>query len=154
MKSVEKIKTMLVNELWSCLDKIESMKPREGYYNEILGDTSFLLTGLLGNLLKIRDDWDSKKWLDDSLLTGVKLDKNKLSIWGVIIWGVENTTDQWTDPFYFEVDLGNCKTDLNEYTFLFGDLNKSEISYEEFKINRNYWEQPERNWKYIINQKS
>jgi hypothetical protein len=154
MKSIEEIQVMLVNELWSCLDKIKPMKSGVDYYNEILGDTSFLLAGLLGALLKLREDWDSKKWLDDSLLTDVKLDKNRLSIWGVIIWGIENTTEQWTDPFYFGIELGNSESDFNEYTFLLGDLNKPEISYEEFGMNRNYWKQTERDWKYIINQKS
>lgn len=154
MKSIEEIQLMLVNELWSYLDKIKYLKIEGDYYNSTLGDTSFLLSGLLGALLKLRGDWGLSKWLDDSLLVDVKLNKSKLSIWGVMIWGVESTTEQWTDPFYFEVELGNNESEFTEYTFLLGDLNKPEISFEEFRMNRNYWGQNERDWKYIINQKS
>lgn len=150
MKSVDEIEVMLVNELWNNFDTIKSLKQEVDYYNDMLGDTSFLLAGLLGALLKFEDKWDSKKWLDDSLLTNIRLNKNKLSICGVMIWGLENTTKQWTDPFSFKVDLGDTKSEFNEYTFMFGDLNKREISYEEFRINRNYWGQTERDWKYII----
>ena len=154
-KSIREIEVMLASELWECLSRISSMKPKLGYYNETLGDTSFLLAGLLDSILKIKDDWDSKKWLDDSLLMKVKLNHNKLSLWGVIIWGKENVTDQWTDPFYFEIKLGQTKPEFNEYTFLFADLDKPEISYENFSENRNYWNpSDDRNWKYVINQKN
>ncbi|MEM6737678.1 MAG: hypothetical protein AAF620_16565, partial [Bacteroidota bacterium] len=149
----KEIQLMLVDELWNCLNSIKSMKSKLDYYNEMLGDTSFLLAGLLGMLLKLRGDWDLKKWLDDSLIIGVKLNKSKLSIWGVMIWGMENTTEQWTDPFYFEIELGNEQPDFNEYTFMISDLDNPEIPYEEFRMNRNYWGQTERNWKYVINQK-
>ncbi len=154
MKSIEEIQTMLVNELWNRLDRVKSLKSEVDYYNDILGDTSFLLSGLLGALLELRSDWDKHRWIDDSLLLGVKLTKNKLSIWGVMIWGIENTTEQWTEPFYFEVVLDSNESDFSEYTFLLGDLNKPEIPYEEYRVNRNYWEEDERNWKYIINKKN
>lgn len=145
---------MLVDELLECFEKIKSLKPGMSYYNKYLGDTSFLLAGLLGSLLKLKKDWNPKKWIDDSLLTGVKLDENKLSIFGVIIWGMENTTEQWTEPFYFEIEFENTESDFKEYTFYFGDLNNPELSYEEFRMNRNYWEQNDRDWKYILNKKS
>lgn len=153
MKSVEEIQVMLIDELWNHLGEVKSNKSGSDY-NEVLGETSFLLAGLLGALLKLRDDWELRRWLDDSLLSGVKLNQNRLSIWGVMIWGLENTTEQWTDPFYFEVELGNTKSDFKEYTFLLGDLNKPEVTYEEFSMNRNYWKQTERDWKYVINKKN
>ena len=155
MKSVKEIQVMLVSELWNCLSRIKSMKSTLGYYNENMGDTSFLLAGLLGSQLKLKDDWDAKKWIDDSLLMKINLNQNKLSILGVVIWGVEDVTDQWTDPFYFEIELEQTKPDFKEYTFLFSDLNKPEISYEEFRNNPNYWEPfNEREWKYVIKQKT
>jgi hypothetical protein len=157
MKSIEEIQTMLVSELSNSVSRVKSMSSNLEYYNEILGDTSFLLAGLLDSLLKLKDDWDSKKWIDDSLLMKVNLNQNRFSIWGVMIGGVENVTDQWTDPFYFEIELNKAKSDFNEYTFLFSDLYKSEISYEEFRDNRSYWRPStsnERDWKYVINQKN
>ena len=155
MKSVEEIQVMLVSELWNCLSRIKSIRLGLDYYNEIMGDTSFLLAGLLGSLLSSKGDWDYNKWMDDSLLAKVKLNENKLSIWGVMIWGIENTTEQWTDPFYFEIELNQTEPDFKEYTFLFSDLNKSEIPYEEFSENRNYWEPSnEREWEYVINRKN
>ena len=144
---------MLIDELWNCLDKVKSIKSKLDYYNEVLGDTSFLLAGLLGALLRLRDDWDMRRWIDDSLLIGVRLNQNSLSIWGVMIWGMENTTKQWTDSFYFEVELDDTKSSFNEYTFLFGDLNKPETSYEEFRTDCNFEMPPEKNWKYEIKQK-
>jgi hypothetical protein len=154
MKQLEEIEQMLISEIHSNIDKIEILECNLEHYNEILGDTSFLLASILNSLLNSNEDWDSKKWIDDSLLTEVKLDGNKLSIWGIMIWGIENTTEQWTDPFYFEIKLKQNTLGFNEYTFLFCDLDKSEISYEDFSMNRNYWNPTERNWKYIINQKN
>lgn len=154
MKTIEEIQEMLVLEIWNCWDAIKSLNSNPYYYNEMLGDTSFLLSGLLDSLLKLEDDWDFKRWIDDSLLMKVELSPNKISIWGVMIWGVENATDQWTDPFYFEIELGQTVPDFKDYTFLFWDLNKSGISYEIFKDNRNYWRPSDgRDWKYVINRK-
>ncbi|WP_271782406.1 hypothetical protein [Aquimarina algiphila] len=153
MKRLEEIELMLISEFKSNLDKIKILKPTSKYYNEILGDTSFLLAGLLNFLLNSDEDWNPNKWIDDSLLTKVKLDENKLSIQGVMIWGLENITEQWTDPFYFEIKLNQDKPNFDEYTFLYCDLNRSEISYEDFNINPNYWKTKEIEWRYIINQK-
>lgn len=131
------------------------MNPNLTYYNEIFGDSSFLLAGLLASLLKHTGDWESERWIDDSLFMKVELNQNRLLIWGVIIWGVEGTTDQWTDPFYFEIELGENKHCFNEYTFYFSDLEKPEISYEEFCAHGDYWKPfDEINWKYVLNKRS
>jgi len=159
MKSVEEIQSMLVSELRNRLNSIKSFPLHLNYYNEILGDTSFLLAGLLGALLKNEaNNWDHNRWIDDSLLTKVKVDGNVLSIWGVIIWGIENVSEQWTEPFYFQITLN--KKAFSKYIFMFGDLHTHSIPYEEFKQNRDYWDKEffmnsnwnpsERNWKYII----
>lgn len=151
--SVEEIQAMLIDELRSYLSQIKFIDSRLTYYNEVLGDTSFLLACLLGALLKLRNDWDSNKWVDDALLTEVKLSQYNLSIWGVMIWGIEDTTQQWTAPFCFEIELSENEEGFNEYTFLFCDGSKPAISYEEFNLQRNYWNSHERDWKYILNKK-
>jgi len=153
MKPSKEILVALVDELTKHLEVIKAFKSKPLYYNEILGDTSFLLAGLLGSLLKKKyTEWNRKKWIDDSLITNVLVQKNKLVIEGVIIWGIENTTEQWTDPFLFEVELSKGKIVLKRFIFLFCDLVEPEISYEKFKVTRDYWQKKsERNWKYEIN---
>lgn len=152
MKSTKEILGMLVHELINHLDKIKSINPTSVYYNETLGDTSFLLAGLLESLLKENfSEWDKRKWIDDSFITNVIIQSHKLIIEGVMIWGKMDTTEQWTEPFSFEIELLKDKTSFKEFTFVFGDLNNSEITYEEFRNNRDYWFASNRNWKYIIN---
>lgn len=152
MKSTEEIQSMLVSELFKHIGDIESIERKQDYYNQILGDTSFLLAGLLETLLKMySEDWDNIKWIDDSLITDIEIKNKKFCIWGIMIWGKEGTTEQWTDPFYFEIDLLLEERSFKRFTFLFCDLNNPEISYEYFKDNRNYWADRSRDWKYIIN---
>ncbi len=151
MKSIKEILGMLVRELIKHIDKIKSINPMSIYYNEILGDTSFLLAGLLELLLKKNyNEWDERKWIDDSLITNVIMQNNKLIIEGVMIWGKTDTTEQWTDPFSFEIELLNNKTSFKEFTFLFCDLDNPEITYENFRDNRDYWARTNRKWKYVI----
>ena len=79
----------------------------------------------------------------------------------MIIWGVENHTEQWAEPFYFDITLNESFTDFTKYTLLFGDLDHPEITYGEYTVNRNLWGQDyysndnwdpsEQNWRYIIN---
>ena len=70
-----------------------------------------------------------------------------------MIWGVNDTTEQWTEPFIFEIELTKDEVSYRDFTFLFGDLDNSEISYEDFRDNRDYWTDNNRNWKYIIKSK-
>lgn len=152
MKSIEEIQTILVFDLLEYSNSIKSIKPKGDYYNESLGSVSFLLAGLLGSLFKKNvTDWDSNKWIDDSLLKNVKAENNILSIAGVMIWGKENTTKQWTDPFHFEIELMEKQKDFKKLTFLFCDSDKPAISYEDFKFNRYHWHKTNRNWRYILN---
>ena len=161
MKNVIDIQNMLVSELFNHIDNLRSNASKLGYYNEITGDTSMLLARLLDSLLRINfEDWNSKKWIDDSLLSKVKVKNNNISIWGVMIWGMDEVTDQWTDPFYFEIQLNERELTFFKYHFLFCDLNQGEISYEEFAKHRQYWTEDyysnsawdvsEKDWNYII----
>jgi len=152
VKSIEEILTMLVHELEKYGHKIDRNSRKNEYYNEQLGDTSFLLAGLLELLLKENiTEWDKEKWIDDSLITKIEINNDKLTIEGIMIWGIENTTEQWTDPFCFEIESFISKIDFKKITFLFGDWDYPEVSYEEFKKHRNFWGANDRNWKYIIN---
>jgi hypothetical protein len=162
MKSIEEIQNILVNELWDNLDKIKSAKPNLAYYNEFLGDTSFILVGLLELLLISRfSDWDKYRWIDDCLITKVKTNDSLLSIWGIVISGIKDGTGQFTEPFYLEIELNQNTCDFNRYLFLFSDLNRPVLSYQSFRENRDYWDKQyyktdywdvsERYWKYIIN---
>lgn len=146
---------MLAFEIRKCLDKEEFDKGGVLYFNEFLGDTSFLLATLLQRQLEnSAPDWDSKRWVDDSLIEKcVTKNGNRIGIGGVIIWGLENSTKQWTDPFYFESEFTEDKTDFSWYTFLFCDLDSEGISYEEINLNRSYWNFKKRNWRYILNSK-
>lgn len=142
---------MLVCELIDHLDKIKSINQKLVYYNEILGDTSFLLAGLLESILKKNfSRWDNEKWIDDSLITKIMAIDNNLKIDGVIIWGRKNTTEQWTEPFFFEIELLKEEVSFKKFTFLFSDLDNPEATYEEFRDHRDHWTTSNRNWKYII----
>lgn len=164
MKSRDEIQEMLVAELCINATTVSSNHPLD-YYNDKFGDSSFLLAALLQQLLAEKfDDWDVHKWIDDSLLTKVNFADGKMSIWGVVIWGIEDVTEQWTDPFYFEIQLTQDFSDYEQYTFLFADLNNPEITYEYFKENRDYWDRgynlndkwnlANREWRYIIHIKN
>lgn len=160
MKELHELQQLLINELskYKCLDRD---RQEVDYYNDFLGDTSILISSILNEHLLEKTEWEVEKWIDDCLITKVIFDLGKWKIWGILIWGKEDTTQEWTDPFYFEI-----KTTLNglhflEYSFLVGDINSEEITYEEFTNDRgvwdklfyssNDWDVSERNWKYIIN---
>ncbi|AZA76486.1 hypothetical protein EG347_02580 [Chryseobacterium sp. G0186] len=157
MKSLPELEDLLLNEIQNNLNK-ERISENHYYYNEYTGYISVLLASILEKKLLNDTDWSSNRWIDDSLLTKLKLSDEKLSIWGAMIWGVKNSTEQWTEPFYFEFKFRNEK--INNYTFLFSDLNHDEITYEEFSNNRSCWDRDyyrtdewspsEREWKYII----
>ena len=152
MKSIEEIQEMVETEITKYLNKDICPQQNENYLNSMLGDTSFLLAGLLDSLLKREaSDWDHSKWIDDCLINEVDKSNNKIGISGIMIWGKLNTTEQWTDPFYFELRLPRDEANSKRHTFLFSDLKHEEITYRSFRENRNYWDATERNWKYIIN---
>ena len=164
MKTVGELLKMLILELIEFEYKIAEIS-EVTYYNEYLGDSSIILSSILGEHLLGRKDWDVEKWLDDCLLTKVKFNDNGCyNIWGIMIWGKENTTQQWVDPFFFNIQLAEKKSNFSEYTFLFSEEGRKEITYEEFSGNRSLldenfyltedWNPSERNWKFIIYSKN
>lgn len=96
-------------------------------------------------------DWEAK-WLDDSLITQVRLCGNRLILRGVMIWGRPGTTEQWVDPFAFEIEPFFNGTATRHFTFSFCENAESEVTYEEYK-NKPTFEGNEKGmmWKYIIN---
>lgn len=102
---------------------------------------SFILAGLLELLLISKfSDWDKYRWIDDCLITKAKTNSNLLSIWGVLISGIKDDTEQFIKPFYFEIELNQNANYFNRYLFLFIDLNHPALSYQTFKGNRDYWD--------------
>lgn len=113
------------------LPVVPPIEPVDNYYNQALGDTSFLLSGILGFHLSKMDEWDQRKWLEDSLLRSFELKDNTVKISGVIIWGKDGTTEQWTDPFHFELEFNAERTGFKSYTFLFGDISRASLVINE-----------------------
>lgn len=161
MKSVSEIQNLLALRLSIHINTVDLNADKE-YYNSVFPDTSHLVAGLLYQLLNEEfPDWQkSGRWVDDSLLTKVKIDNQCIFIWGAIIWGKLNTTEQWTSPFYCELAFNKAFDNFDSYAFFFGDLDDPELIYEEFVSNRGHWDKnyysntkwdpSERKWEYVI----
>ena len=149
MKSSNELQSMLLSEICNNISAIVKEGELE-CYNEILGDTTFLLSGIL----EIKPDGI------DSLIHKVKIEGYKVRLWGVMIWGKTGTTKQLTDPFYSEFLIDCEDKTLQKLTILFGDEMLEEVTYEVFTGNRAYWDRDyysinqwdpsERNWKYFV----
>lgn len=154
----DELRQMLVQELLS--SKLNKLDFKLQYYNQYLGDTSILLTSLLEEHLLEDSNWTFDKWIDDCLITKLEKQENEWRVWGIVIWGRENTSQEWVDPFYFHLKIENITFKCEEYCFLFGESHENEITYEMFNENRNQfdvsfysnddWDRSERDWKYII----
>lgn len=155
LKSEPEILATLIPELISGAKKLLSVNKRPEYYNDLFGDTSLMLTGLLELLLKTRfADWDKNKWFDDSMLSKASFENSILTLAGVIIWGRENTSQRWVDSFSFEIYLHVDKGTYEKYTFVFSDSGGREMTYEEFLEDRSYWDNREKDWEYKINSRA
>ncbi len=126
---------MLVDELLVHIGPVVQDGEQRTFYNAVLGDSSFLLAGLLGVLLKKKvREWDSEtRWMDDSLITAVRLFGKKLTLDGVMIWGKIGTTEEWVDRFSFEIEPLFDRLATQRLRFSFCDENTSEVTYEEYK---------------------
>lgn len=144
MKTINELESMLVDEI---NNNILSLPYENAYYlNEFLGDTSFIIAKIMElNLMTIINFREQKLWFDDTLIIKLEKDNEKVSIWGILIFGVEDTTEQFTNPFRFIINLSTTKS-----FFYYSDLTTNPISYEKFISNRDYWSPIERDWEYII----
>lgn len=151
MRSINEIRKMLLAELYRTKENLKQGKGDFKYLNEMMGDTSFLLAGLLNSHLKNEfEEWNCERWIDDSLIEDVEINGGLLRISGIVVWGIEDRKEQWVEPFLFEIELKLKVTGFSQYTLFSGDLNLGEISYDDFKNDRKYWSRSKRDWKYII----
>ena len=153
MKSASEILKMLVNELLVHIESGGRIEKNQGFYNQALGDTSFLLAGLLEVLLKENlREWDSEtNWLDDTLITSVRLLENKLILAGVVIWGTQGTTEQWVDPFSFEMYPLLDGDRKRHFKFSFCNDKKSAITYHDYMAKPSLKENEENiSWTYTL----
>ena len=60
---------------------------------------------------------------------------------------------EYTDPFYFEMELGQIENKFVAYTLLIGDKNKISLPYRHFYKYAD-WYPSQREWKYEITKKS
>lgn len=150
MKQLEEIKVIFNSELTKHLEVMSTLPKQSQYYNEFLGDVSVILAALIeSSLRKNFVDWDHTKWMDDSLITKLVLSNDKLNIAGVVIWGRENTTQQWTDPFRFEAEFREDGT-FSNFLIWFQYVNTPELTFDEFKNSRNYYNSAQPIWKYQV----
>src|SRR5690349_5039266 len=103
MISLEEIKKKLYQSISEKLDAIAIADSRSANFNELLGPTSYLLAALLQNYLRSDFDWPDNLWQDDSLFSTVTFKEEKLTIKGVMIYGIEGDTSQWVSPFIFSL---------------------------------------------------
>lgn len=163
MRTIEELEEKLLIELKLIFRDKKNLNS-ELYYNEFSGNTSVYFTSLLYEKLYENENWDKNIWLDDSLLTKVTFVDDKYCVWAVVISGKQGTTQQWTDPAYFEVIPNHDSSKYNEYTFLFGDKYINSLDYKEYSKNRTFWDRDfykdsswnpaERDWDFIINVKN
>lgn len=151
MKSIIEIEEMLSIELSNRLKGERSIIEFSNYYNKSLGDTSFILAGLLeAHLQRKYCEWFiNGKWIDDTLIETFEHNGNEIDMSGIVIWGISGQTEQWTDPF--KIILQFIDDVIANYNILFGDLFRESLNYTDFKHNRNYWKEREPDWSYIIN---
>lgn len=162
MKSLKELESMLLEEIKSYSIR-ENSNFDNGYYNDVSGSMSLILTMIFSKLITNNEEW-VYGWLDDSLLTNIKEVDNRFCVWGIMIRGKDGTTEQWTDPFYFEIKPNDEFKSYSEYSFLYGEKNNDDVTYTEFNKYRGVWDfgfysdetwnPSERNWTFILNKKN
>ena len=151
MKSKEEITLILFNELIAHLNAFTSEYEKQDYYNSKLGSTSYLLARLLDKNLNEDEYWAKNGcWVDDCLISNIYKEKKTLKLSGLMIWGKGGTTQQWADPFRFEVELIFEEKLFKSYTFYFGDEDEPIKIYSNYRHKRDLWNDFKGNWNYII----
>jgi len=150
MKTIAELEDMLAVELSPFITEGRSIPQVSKYYNEPLGDVSFILGGILKAHLKEKHtQWFvNGKWIDDTLIETFNYNYPIVEMSGVVIWGISGDTEQWTDPFRIVIEL--AKEGMAKYTILFGDVLRTSLKFSDFKYNRDYWKGSEPDWDYII----
>lgn len=153
MKSIAEIQEILAAELNQYIASTGKPTHPGRYLNEFLGNTSSALVALLSRHLE-KTGWYPGHWMDDSLITDISLETDRLFLEGIAIWGTGGSTEQWTEPLYFEVRVKDKLVDMAKYTFLFGEEGRPAIAYGRFRDDRDIWLADERKWRDVIHGKS
>ncbi|WP_343690902.1 hypothetical protein [Chitinophaga sp.] len=150
MKSISELENMLAMELSPFTTGERSVAQPSKYYNEPLGDISFILGGIVKAHLKEKHaEWFvNGKWIDDTLIETFTCNQQIIEMSGVVIWGLSGDTEQWTDPFRIVIEFSD--EEIAKYTILFGDVLRASLKFTDFKYNRDYWKGSEMDWDYII----
>lgn len=149
MKSAPEILNMLSSEFIRHSDA-SGIDSDSGYMNHYLGDTSFLLAGLLQQLLRANfNEWNRGGWVDDSLIRDFDYKNDRFSIKGDMIWA-KDAADQWVSVFEFELELLKDEVGVKDFVFYFVEQDHPEMNYDEYRNRRNFWSRPINNWKYVI----
>tara|TARA_B110000003_G_C16403654_1_gene439329 strand:- start:149 stop:628 length:480 start_codon:yes stop_codon:yes gene_type:complete len=136
MKSNEELFKLLYIELDKSLNELDCVMN----FDKELRDVAIYLSGIIENSIGSVEEWGDLDWIDDCLLNKVRLSGDHLSFWGIVIWGKSNTTNQWVDPFHCRVLLDFRKKTCRNFHLKFKSKILKEISYEEFSVNRKYWD--------------
>ncbi|MBN8670795.1 MAG: hypothetical protein J0L80_08920 [Chitinophagales bacterium] len=148
MKSIDELVALTVNEAYA--NKIEN-DASELYLNNSLGDISFLIAAIIGFLMQQEaDEWESRKWCDDTLITNFSINEDVIVCKGILIWGILDDTMQWTDPFEIEISVIDKRYNRFALILFFKDVYKTSITYEEYSINRHYWDFSSIDWVHKI----
>ncbi len=119
---------------------VQSKDENKIYYNDELNDIPFIIGAILDKQLRENNNiWIEKdnKWVDDILITKTKVNNDNFEFWGVVIWGRNKTTEQWTDPGYFKIFFDSNR--ISKISILFKDVKNDSISYTKFTKNRDVW---------------
>jgi hypothetical protein len=60
------------------------------------------------------------RWMDDVLDTRIEVKGEKVEVFGYVVWGNDETSEQWTDPFQ-AIFIRDSEERIVEYELLFCD---------------------------------
>jgi hypothetical protein len=154
MKSVNELQLLLKFELVKHYDAIKTGDNHSLYQNSLLGNTSILLAGLLGLLMKEHyPEWCKNRWVDDCLISSSNVKLGRIIMEGVVIVGSYHSTEQWTSAFQFELDEHDPKLNNTVFRFKFCNVQIPELSYDKFKKDRIFWKRINNDFKFEIETK-
>lgn len=145
MKTIVELEEMLKKEISTNIFSTP-LSVNYVYLNKFLGDSSFIIARVMELYLKDNEYFKNNKiWFDDTLIIRIEKEDQVVSLWGVLIFGIEDITEQFTNPFRFNINLLSTTC-----TFSYGDASQKAISYEDFLSNRSAWNPSKRNWEFIF----
>lgn len=130
MITIEDIKTELVSDVYSNVNKLKVINHKGKYFNDVFPEMSSSLSVLLSETLFKFDEWETNFWVDDILITKVQYYNETVKIIGIVIYGNHEDDNQWVAPLTAKILNSNIE-------FYFWDQNCAEfVAYEQFNLNR------------------